>query len=178
MIRKEYDEHVRRMLDELAEHMAAADEQREGAGSDTATATSDDSNIVVNAIGDTDAPVWSMPAVLTYEGSAARAWVVPAAQDWVHDALYDAVIIGGTLYAADAPFSPQASSLSGYFQASDTGLWLKVERGSCEFCGGVGELPWKRELTEFPEVAAEAAAADEQAWALYAEQIRSELEEG
>lgn len=168
MIRKEYDEHVRRMLDELAEHMAAADERRKG--TDAPAGTNE------TAADESNACTWSMPVVVTYEPPATRAWVVPAAQDWVHDALYGAVIIGGTLYAASEPFRPGASELTGFFQASDTGLWLEVAGGCCELDAG-GELAWHRSLEEFPQVASELASLDDQAWSLYAAQLRAELEE-
>ena len=74
--------------------------------------------------------------------------MVSATEDWMHDALGSALIIHGSVYAEDAPFSPEATAVDGYFQDDETGLWIHLSRGLAQDEPGA----WKESLEDFPAV--------------------------
>lgn len=106
--------------------------------------------------------VWSMNAKLTHKQGDGYLWAVPSEQDWIHDALDDVTIIPGVIYADEEPFLPGSIELTGYFQADETGKWVRVERGQVPVEIVSGDACWKSDLSEFEEVAKQLEAAMEQ----------------
>lgn len=106
-----------------------------------------------------DEGIWSMKVELVGKPGASHLWAVPSGQDWLHDALDEARIVPGTIYADDEPFLPSSIELTGYFQADADGRWLRIEKGCAPMDPASGEAGWKDALEDFDAVAAELADA-------------------
>ncbi len=126
---------VRAKLEELRRHVEIEGESEEGER-------------------DLEAPqgVWELKASLTYKPGDNVMWAVASDQDWTHDALDDVQIIAGTIYADGEPFLPSSVTLSGYFQAADTGKWAHVDAGKVALGAGSPQDIWRNELSDFAEL--------------------------
>lgn len=92
---------------------------------------------------------------LTGKPGATTMFVVPSAQDWVHDALDEVRIVAGTLYADDEPFLEGSAVCTGYFQADDTQRWVRITDGAAAVNASTGDVTWVDDLAEFPEIVAQ-----------------------
>lgn len=87
-------------------------------------------------------------ARLAMQPNSGQLVLVSATEDWMHDALGEAILYHGSVYAEDAPFSPEATAIDGYFQDDASGKWIHLSRGLAY------DTPeaWRDTLEEFPEV--------------------------
>lgn len=129
------------LLDELACHMRAAGE------------ISADGEVRVDDADLEGVYVLEQKAKLVWMAGADAAYVVPAGQDWAHDALGEAIVVPGMLYSDDEPFLEGDACVSGYFQADVDGRWARVRFGRVP--AGAAGVAWRGGLEEFPEVMAQ-----------------------
>lgn len=132
------DTNTDELINELANHMREAGELTE-----TGDVCIEDDALE-------DGYVLQQKVKLVLLSGADAAYVVPAGQDWAHDALGDAIVFPGMIYSDDQPFLEGDASVTGYFQADADQRWARVESGRVSLT--VRGIDWRSGLEDFPEI--------------------------
>jgi hypothetical protein len=78
-------------------------------------------------------------------------WLLNPHDDWIHDQYGESYIYYGTIYSKKL-FHPLSTTITGYFQDTDTNKWIKVKYGKVKFNPAEIELSWKDKLDDFFKV--------------------------
>lgn len=139
---QQLDKSTRTKLEELKKHMLQASE-----------------SLTPGLEDEEHEEIWSLEAALVRLQGERTLWAVAAHQDWEHDMLDGTETIAGTLYADDDPFNSSSSPLTGYFQAEESGKWLRIDNGKAVIDATCGHAEWRDDLADFPAVAGQMQAA-------------------
>ncbi|RXT07257.1 molecular chaperone GrpE [Ammoniphilus sp. CFH 90114] len=72
-------------------------------------------------------------------------WLLNEHDEWIHDVYEESDIHHGVIYSLHQSFHPKSTSITGYFKDTDTGCWIKVEKGAAALKATVG---WMESLEE------------------------------
>lgn len=81
-------------------------------------------------------------------------WLLNLRDDWIHDQYEESHIYYGTIYSSQNAFHPLSTSITGYFQDSETRKWIRVKDGVATFSQTNILLSWKDRLTDFLQLSA------------------------
>lgn len=81
-----------------------------------------------------------------------KLWLLNRKDDWIHDQYGESYIYYGIIHSSAAPFHPLSTSISGYFQDSDTKEWIKVKDGVASFKQGEVEQAWFENIEDLLHV--------------------------
>lgn len=71
-----------------------------------------------------------------------KLWLLNLRDDWIHDQYAESYIYYGTIYTKGAPFPQLSTSITGYFQDSDSQKWIEVQEGIASFIPGEVDKAW------------------------------------
>lgn len=77
-------------------------------------------------------------------------WLQNQHDEWIHDVYEESHIHHGIIYSVQKSFHPLSTSITGYFQDSDTKKWIKVKDGMARTPGpsAENEAGWMNSLEE------------------------------
>lgn len=75
-------------------------------------------------------------------------WLLNPHDDWIHDQYGESYIYYGTIYSKKL-FHPLSTTITGYFQDTDTNKWIKVKYGIAKFKPEEIQNSWKDSLEDF-----------------------------
>lgn len=81
-----------------------------------------------------------------------KLWLLNITDDWIHDQYGDSHIYYGTIHSGNQAFHPVSTSISGYFQDEDTGLWIKVKDGVARLDPENHHNSWKTDINELVKI--------------------------
>ncbi|WP_404332007.1 molecular chaperone GrpE [Mesobacillus maritimus] len=79
-------------------------------------------------------------------------WLLNVHDDWIHDQYGESHIYYGTIYSSKGPFHPLSTTITGYFQDSDSSRWLKVKNGVARIHDENNQTAWKGQIDDFLKV--------------------------
>lgn len=90
-----------------------------------------------------------------------KLWLINHQDEWIHDVYEECDIHHGRIYALAKAFHPLSTTISGFFQDTETKKWIRVENGlamanpseeDADHCGWMDSLEellvWERQRTQ------------------------------
>ncbi|MGD8190947.1 molecular chaperone GrpE [Brevibacillus ginsengisoli] len=61
-----------------------------------------------------------------------KLWLINQHEEWIHDVYEECDIHHGRIFSLTKAFHPLSTTITGYFQDSETKKWIRVENGLAE----------------------------------------------